>query len=295
MKSFLWQTKPQQVPLLIGRQSELIFRWHHHNYWEIFGVVEGGGQLLVGDFHRQLRSGEVYVVGPRLPHAFFAMAEKGVAKVSGDFFVFTIDLDELAPLFDADTLDTWIQAGRSGLRYSGNAARSVLDLLKDSEKQSGLTRSITALQIIEKLMHAPCSEQLTQLRFPEDISKNDTDRIQRILKYLHAHFSESLRLSDLARRVGISEKTLSRVFKQSTGQTVVTYLNRLRVFAACQQLVGSDHLVTQIAFDCGFGSLSNFNRMFRRYEGMAPLAYRRRRALGNEVLDDTVPRAERGC
>jgi AraC-like DNA-binding protein len=279
MKSFLWQTKPQQVPFLINRQSELVFRWHHHDYWEIFGVVAGGGQMLIGDCHRLLQPGEVYVVGPRLPHAFFALAEQGSAQFSGDFFVFAIDLDALAPLCNADALDAWRQAGCGGLCYRGQAAEDVLDLFRQSEKQSGLMRSITALQAIEQLMNSPCPERLTRLQFPDGISENDTDRVQNILKYLHDHFAESLRLPDLAGRVGISEKTLSRIFKQSTGQTVITYLNRLRVFAACQQLVGADQPVTQIAFDCGFGSLPTFNRMFSRYEGMTPMEYRKEREI----------------
>jgi len=52
MKSFLWQTKPYEHVFRIDRSPELVFRWHHHNYWEIFGVVSGEGQVLIGDYHR---------------------------------------------------------------------------------------------------------------------------------------------------------------------------------------------------------------------------------------------------
>ena len=274
MKSVLWQTKPHENILRITRQPELIFRWHHHSYWEIFGVVAGEGQVLVGDYQQRVQPGEIYVVAPRVPHAFFALTHPEQLQEAGDFFVFVIELDALTSLLEPQAFQDWKKAGQGGLRYRGETARAILDQLANAEPLRGLPQSIAALQVIESLMTAPHDPPLTGFILPESLSQRDTDRVERVLDDLHRHFSRSISLSELASAHGMGEKTLSRVFKKSVGQTVVDYLNRLRVSAACQRLTGTDHPITQIAYDCGFGSLSSFNRMFSRYQKTTPSAYR---------------------
>lgn len=274
MKSFLWQTKPYESIFKIKRQSELVFQWHHHTYWEVFGVVEGDGQVLIGDYQQRIQPGEIYVSAPHVPHSFFALTQSEQEQDTGDFFVFVIDLDALAPLFDKNKLQRWEKSGRGGLRYRGKTAQGILDQLALAEQQTGLSQSIAALQIMECLMAARRGPPLTGFVLPETLSQRDTDRVERVLDYLHRNFSESIQLSTLATATGMSEKTLSRIFKKSIGQTVVDYLNRLRVSVACQHLVGTDQPITQIAYDCGFGSLSSFNRMFTRYRQTTPSAYR---------------------
>ena len=274
MKSFLWQTKPYENVFRINRQPELVFRWHHHTYWEIFGVVAGEGQVLIGDYHQRVEPGEIYVTAPRVPHAFFAQTDPEREQDAGDFFVFTIDLDALAPLVDQTRLQRWEKAARGGLRYRGEVADDVIDMLIAAEKQRGLSQTISALQIVERLMAARRSKPLTGFVLPETLSERDTERIERVLADLHGRLAEPIHLPELAATHGMSEKTLSRIFKKSTGQTVIEYLNRLRVSIACQRLTGSDQPITQIAYDCGFGSLSSFNRMFSRYENRTPSAYR---------------------
>ncbi len=274
MKSFLWQTKPYENVFRINRQPELVFRWHHHSYWEIFGVVAGEGQALIGDYHQRVEPGEIYVTAPRVPHSFFALTDPEREQAAGDFFVFVIDLDALAPLVDKIRLQRWEKAARGGLCYRGDVACEVINMLAVAEKQKGLPQTISALQIVERLMAARRSKPLTGFVLPETLSQRDTERIERVLGDLHSRFAESVSLPKLAAANGMSEKTLSRIFKKSTGQTVVEYLNRLRVSIACQRLTGSDQPITQIAYDCGFGSLSSFNRMFSRYQKMTPSAYR---------------------
>jgi AraC family transcriptional regulator len=75
---------------------------------------------------------------------------------------------------------------------------------------------------------------------------------------------------EIARRLGASEGHLSRTFHRATGLRLVEYMARFRAERAREQLCDSDQPVIDIAFACGFRSLSQFNRVFRAQFGVRP-------------------------
>jgi len=60
----------------------------------------------------------------------------------------------------------------------------------------------------------------------------------------------------------LSPGAFSRYFKSRTGKTLPEYVNELRIGRACRMLAETDAAVTDVAFDCGFRNLANFNRWF---------------------------------
>jgi AraC-like DNA-binding protein/ligand-binding sensor protein len=97
-------------------------------------------------------------------------------------------------------------------------------------------------------------------------------------RYLDEHLEDKITLDEVASHVGISPFHFCKVFKDNTGMTLTEYVNRRRVEQAKHRLLHPDARVTEIAFDIGFQSLSQFNRSFARYVGMSPTQYRQRRA-----------------
>lgn len=79
---------------------------------------------------------------------------------------------------------------------------------------------------------------------------------------------------DVARTVGISERTLRRRFLATTGMTWSQYLTAARVLRAIALLVETDHTITRIAHDVGFGSPSALARAFRHHTGQTPSSTR---------------------
>jgi transcriptional regulator GlxA family with amidase domain len=94
------------------------------------------------------------------------------------------------------------------------------------------------------------------------------------VRAIHEHLSKPLRRGQLASLAGISERTFSRYFRQKMGKTLPQFVNELRVGRARRLLVESDLAVTQIAAECGFRNLSNFNSQFREIAGVTPMQYR---------------------
>ena len=91
---------------------------------------------------------------------------------------------------------------------------------------------------------------------------------------LHARYSESLRLMDIAEEVGVHPIHLAKVFQKSFRCTVGGSVRQLRIEYACRELATSEKPLVEIALAAGFCDQSHFNRTFKRLTGVAPSLYR---------------------
>lgn len=101
--------------------------------------------------------------------------------------------------------------------------------------------------------------------------------IAKARRYIHAHLEDALPLGIVAREAGLSESHFCRLFKESTGLTLTDYINRCRVEAAKRELLKPEKRVSEIAFEVGYQSLSQFNRSFARITGTSPTLWRKER------------------
>ena len=98
--------------------------------------------------------------------------------------------------------------------------------------------------------------------------------IKEILQFMQENYSRAITLPELAGRFHMSEGQFCRLFKSRVNMTATEYLNQYRVSVACDLLRESSAPVTAVAMDCGYGNISYFNRMFRRYMHCTPREYR---------------------
>lgn len=104
----------------------------------------------------------------------------------------------------------------------------------------------------------------------------DGASLQGLLGWLEAHLEdEALTLEALARRAGMSVRTLSRRFREQTGSTPLQWLLRARVRRAQLLLETTSLSIERVADGAGFGSVPAFRAQFRRAVATSPLAYRR--------------------
>lgn len=94
--------------------------------------------------------------------------------------------------------------------------------------------------------------------------------LQQLLSYMDEHYSDNITLEFAANKMNFSESHFSKVFKKLTGINFVTYLNLIRVEQAANQLQNTSHKITDIALDCGFNNIRNFNRVFKEITGYTP-------------------------
>lgn len=108
--------------------------------------------------------------------------------------------------------------------------------------------------------------------------------VARARKFIDETLADPLPLSLVARRAGLSESHFCRVFKESTGLTLTDYVNRRRIEWAKQELLKPEARVSEIAFQIGYQSLSQFNRSFSRFTGNSPTNFRREELARASVL-----------
>ena len=111
-------------------------------------------------------------------------------------------------------------------------------------------------------------------RGAETASTRDQRRITWALRHIEAYCEETLSIDELARQAAMSPYHFLRTFRTLVGMTPHQYVLRTRLHRAALLLRRSDKPVAGIAFDCGFGDLSTFNRRFKRVMGANPSDYR---------------------
>lgn len=99
--------------------------------------------------------------------------------------------------------------------------------------------------------------------------------IAKARRYVHEHLDEALPLGAVAHEAGLSESHFCRLFKEATGLTLTDYVNRCRIERAKKELLKSERRVSEVAFEVGYQSLSQFNRSFAKIVGQSPTAWRR--------------------
>jgi len=119
------------------------------------------------------------------------------------------------------------------------------------------------------------SELLNRMMIEE--TNAEPEVIVKAKRFVNAHLDEKLSLETVANYVGVSPYYFCKVFKQSTEMTLTEFVNRRRVEWAKRKLLNPRARVTEVAFDVGFQSISQFNRSFLKYVGESPTRYREKR------------------
>ena len=99
--------------------------------------------------------------------------------------------------------------------------------------------------------------------------------LNQIIPFIDRHYEKRITLEELARRVHISKSYLTRRFRQYTGTTIITYINKRRVEAAKALLIESEETTAEIAYRVGFESPKYFHRVFKKEVGISPAGFRK--------------------
>ncbi len=251
-------------------------RWHFHDEYELHLITATSGKVFVGDWIGQFQPGQIVLTGPRLPHNWVSMdLPEGGVPLRDLVIQFphaplanaaqTIpELASILPLLDR---------AKHGIEFFGLEQKgpAAWQRVKASK---GVARFSAFCEFMSELADCTDYRLLSNVQLQSDDSE-DSDSINALVNRITADLAAPLSAADLASELGMSESRFSRFFRKATGNTFTDFVNRVRINRACQLLMESEQLVTQICYDVGFNNVANFNRRFLEIKGMTPTEFRK--------------------
>lgn len=253
--------------------------YHFHPENEIILIEQGRGTRHVADSIEPYGPGDLVMIGANVPHVYLRGPRPGgaglpEASLVAQFLSHFLGAEFLAKPEMRGARDL-IAAAAHGLHFDAATAASARPLLEQLVGLQGARRIGLLLQLLDLLAHAK-GRPLARGALESGIPPKDRERLDRVLAYVARNYVRDLGLGDVARVAALQPTSFSRWFRHATGKPFVEYLTAIRLGHACRQLIESGRAVTEIAFDCGFRSLSHFAHRFHADRGMSPSEFRRR-------------------
>jgi transcriptional regulator GlxA family with amidase domain len=130
------------------------------------------------------------------------------------------------------------------------------------------------LEILELLALTNDYTLLNENGYVFETQPQDTNKIDKIYKYVNKNFQNHITLDQIAEEVSLTVPAFCRYFKKITGKTFTQFVNEYRVFYATKLLTESQSSITDICFECGFNNFSHFNKVFNEVVGKSASKYR---------------------
>lgn len=256
--------------------------FHFHKECQMVYVVESEGRRIIGDSMETFKSDEVIFLGPDIPHVWYNdreyfEKEHGEPHARSVALFFNPDklIGLLAPLVMVKELESFLEKARRGVKFSGSAKKKLKQLLLQMSRQEGLARLVTLIQILEALSTATGYELLASSGYTNTYQAKDNDRMDKIFRYVFSNFKGPIQLDDAAALANMNKQAFCRYFKSRTRKTFTGFVNDVRIGHACKLMAEGEYRIAELAYGCGFNSLSNFNRFFKEIKGVSPREYRK--------------------
>ena len=252
---------------------------HRHPQAELTWIVQGAGVRFVGDSAAPFEPGDLVLLGPDVPHVWVSHVQEKGQVHELRVAQFPADLLESLSVPEWRAVNNLMLKATRGLVIHEPVRSGVQTLMLRMQSSEGITRLALLFEILGLLIAHP---QALQALSTADVTatggrdRGQTDkRIDRVVRWIHEHMTQNLSMEDAAAQVHVSPAAFSRFFRRSLGKTFTEYVNDLRCAEAANQLRRSDKPIAAIAQDCGFSTLSHFNKQFLlRYE-QTPRYYRK--------------------
>ncbi|MDE7193277.1 MAG: AraC family transcriptional regulator [Oscillospiraceae bacterium] len=251
---------------------------HWHGEFEINLVISGCAEFICGDGRFVSEEGDIVVIPPNMLHA---ICPHGDNKQLYDTIVFS---PEMLGASDSDrcAAECIKPLSNGGSRVNTHITKEHIyygELKTTAENIFSCAKGNTAQ--LDMLMKSELLRFFWLLRESGDITRTSENTISRseairpAIEYMNDNFSENITVERLAEIAHLSKSYFMRRFKETSGGSAIEYLSQIRLKKACELLCATDKTAAEIAFECGFKNISNFNRQFRRIVGCTPKEYRR--------------------
>ncbi|HRP57047.1 AraC family transcriptional regulator [Agriterribacter sp.] len=254
--------------------------YHSHPELELVYIIEGYGKRIIGNEVESFTSGDMVFIGSNVPHIWLSdqtfykensilHSRSIVAYLSPD--IFSGSFDNIIELSDIKAL---VEKTSCGIQIIGKTRDLIGKKLLSCVQKSGFYRFEEMLQILHILSSAEDVIRITDETAGAATQPPSGDRLIEVINYIKNNFSEQITLKKIARMACMTEQSFCRYFRSRTQKSFSAFLLEQRMSHGASLLLETDKPVTEIAFLCGYSSVSRFCQVFKKQYGVSPLQKR---------------------
>lgn len=250
--------------------------YHYHPEYELIHISQGRGRRLVGDSIGHFGPDDLVLIAPNVPHIWQVAPECPKAEAlyiqfqPGFLGAEFLQTPEMRPVLDL------LNAAKSGVTFGSSIRKEMTARFREFPALNKSERLLALLEILCRLSGSAGMRPLGNPMSPVRLNRREEERISQVFGFLNRNLSGSISQAETARSVRLSSSAFSRLFKKTTGKCFMQVVNELRIAQVCRLLAETNRTISEIAFSCGFESLSSFHCQFRRIMKTSPGIYRQK-------------------
>ncbi len=266
-----------ELPILVSKFSRFSFLAHWHKDIELVYVYEGELRMSINSRTKILTSGEFGICCSGDVH-FYDSEDLNCQAILIVFSTEFIDSSLAWPensRFISSFLDhTLINNLNLNINISHQIGSLLLEIADETSKKDPYYHIFVKSKLLE--VHALLLRHIP--RIPQSASRTKSyliiKKMQDAINYINDNYKNNLILSDVARLADLGTSQFSKLFKSLCGMSFITYLNNIRIAKAEEMLLNSTTPIIDIALECGFNSIRNFNRTYKALRHCTPTELR---------------------
>jgi AraC-like DNA-binding protein len=251
--------------------------WHFHPEYELVLNISSNGTRIIGDSVELFDKYDMVLIGGKIPHSWnYYKSDKSLSDKHGIMVHFrTSSLGEsLLAQHELNCVRELLSQAERGIGFSVEDARTAEKYLVRMISNKGIDKMIDFFNVLRIMCLTEKKVLLCTENYKQAYDERGNKRMAEVYTYIRENYFKPVTLEKISKIARMSTFAFSRFFKKNCGSGFVEYLNRVRTNRACYLLRETDYQVHDIAIECGFGSISNFNKQFRKTEGISPRDYR---------------------
>ena len=260
-------------------KKEFDYPIHCHDIMELnFVENAAGARRVVGDSSEVIGDCDlVLITSSDLEHVWEQHECKSddIHEVTVQFYIHFEDEHTPFRTNPYKSIYRMMMRAKRGLAFRMSAIMTIYPrLVKLASIDDNFLMAHELMYILHELSKFDDAYELASSTFAKVEVSSESRRVLKVKDFINTHINDELRLEQLANLVGMTPTAFSRFFKLRTGKTLSEYIVDIRLGQAARLLVDTADSVSEICWNCGFNTLSNFNRLFRKSKGCSPTEFR---------------------
>lgn len=260
-------------------KKEFDYPIHCHDIMELnFVENAAGARRVVGDSSEVIGDCDlVLITSSDLEHVWEQHECKSddIHEVTVQFYIHFEDEHTPFRTNPYKSIYRMMMRAKRGLAFRMSAIMTIYPrLVKLASINDKFLMAHELMYILHELSKFDDAYELASSTFAKVEVISESRRVLKVKDFINTHINDELRLEQLANLVSMTPTAFSRFFKLRTGKTLSEYIVDIRLGQAARLLVDTADSVSEICWNCGFNTLSNFNRLFRKRKGCSPTEFR---------------------